>query len=225
MGTEVYKKTMTRCTFLFFEDGNLLTPIVTANETDVINNLARGSYSYNNTTMYYRATDGAAPSTHKLRGSSRSHDSVHGILYVAGINGLKLDNVTVRYFAPNSLSSSSVQIDNCTNIVLSAVSITQNRHGLSFSNDNDVSMDSNCSITHNRIGGIIVQGNSNNITISGEISYNGRDKNYDETTYTYKFDSDGIGVGGLGGNMKGLLITHAIISYNGSSRWRPGYRR
>ncbi len=215
--TEIYSKSMSRCTYLFFEDGVLLTPIVTTDNNDVIANLARGGYTYNNSTMYYRATDGRAPVTHSLQGSSRSYDAVPGILYAAKINGLTLSNVTVRNHAPNSATSYSVVFDNCINLSLSAITITQNKGGLKFINNNRVIMDKNCSITHNRLGGIMLEGDSTNITIRGNISYNGRDKYYDISTYTYQMDGDGIGIGGSGGTMTGILITDATIFYNGAA--------
>jgi hypothetical protein len=86
---------------------------------------------------------------------------------------------------------------------------------LQLTGDNTVTVDNNTSITHNLFGGILLEGNSNDITISGNISYNGREKFYNTSSYTWGRDKDGIGIGGIGGDITGITITGATISYNG----------
>jgi hypothetical protein len=217
--TEIYQKTMSRGTFQFFEDGVLLTPVVTTAALTSNDDLARGRYSYysGGSRLYYRATDGAAPSTHTLRGSARLYDSYTGLLYISGINGLTLENVTVRYHCPNAVISVAVYIVNSSNIALKSVTVSYSVAGISFNNVSNSSVDVNSSVNNHYTEGLRVEGNSNNLIFQGNYSYNGRAKYYNGVAIKYIPDGDGIGIGGIGGTMTNIRIDRAVVSYNGAA--------
>jgi hypothetical protein len=218
--TEIYRKTMSRTPYELLEDGVLMTPVVSASAPTSNADLARGEYSYYGAaTLYYRATNGADPSTHAIRGSNRTLDSpTVGLLYIYGIDGLTMDNVIVRHFNSGGAGVLvGVYVENSSNITFTSFQAIYCKAGVTFRSVDDSSIDANSSVSYNYTEGLRVEGGSDRDTFSGSYSYNGRAKYYEGTTLVFKADGDGIGVGGIGGTMTDIVVQDATLSYNGAT--------
>lgn len=213
---EIWSKTDGRAARQMFEDGTGLTPLVCADEADVTSNLARGQFSFvpSLNTLYYRATDGANPSTHALRVPNRAWDANDSIVGIYSKTNVTFQNVTIRNYYPvryqNALFLSSVK-----SCVLSGVTISNCGIGFNLYGGSDVTL-TNCISQYSVEDGFMVSGNLTNIQVlSNAFIFNGRTKSYDGSSYQYTNDLDGIGIGQTGLNGSNVAFVSCLIASNG----------
>jgi hypothetical protein len=219
----IYKKYSTRCPYKMFEDGVELTPIVCSNETDVINNLQPGGFSYVTGTsyLYYRATDGGNPSTHNLRVARRDYDSSNGMLNLTGTNYLNLQNIRCSNANWNGGSSSGIYVSGSSYINFASSYLSNNGAGIVFNEVTYMTIVSSCQFIGNISDGLFVQGNSSDLDISGVYNNNGRVRSYNGASYSYTTDGDNIGIGGTGGTMSNITIHDATVTNSGAPDGTP----
>jgi hypothetical protein len=212
---EIYKKTSTRPPYMFFEDSAKLTPIATTDLTGALT-LARGQFTWNNNTLYYRALDGGTPATHLLRASRRDLDGLPGLIYASGKNYLKFENITVKNNSANTVPSHAVLLVGCDHIDLNGVNIANNTSAVDINAVTNLIISSSSNISDNITSGVMIEGNSSNLDISGTYNNNGRHLNYNSVSLAYGADGDNIGIGGIGGAISNITIHDAIITNAGA---------
>ncbi|MDD5084360.1 MAG: chitobiase/beta-hexosaminidase C-terminal domain-containing protein [Candidatus Moranbacteria bacterium] len=212
---EIYKKTMTRAPYQLLEDGVKLTPIVTTDLTGALT-LARGQYTYNSNFVYYRSSDGNPPASHAIRVSRRDLDGQSGLVYASGKNYLTFSNLTIKNNDANTVPSNAIVIVSGDHITIDGSTITNNATAINANAVTNLTITSSNNISDNIWSGVLIEGNSSNIDISGTYSGNGRQPHYNGTTLAYGMDGDNIGIGGVGGVISGVTIHDAFITNSGA---------
>ncbi|MCP3683313.1 MAG: hypothetical protein GY861_11545 [bacterium] len=207
--TEVYTKSCTRSVWTLLEDNVKLTPILAAG----LGSIARGEYGWNSDVLYYRASDGADPSTHSIRAADRSKDGLSGLLNIDTKNYLNFSNITLRHYNNNTADAFGIFAVSTGTLDFSDMTVYDCRKGASFGTTSNVTFDG--IIRDNYQSGVMVEGNTTSIDLTGQFSRNGRQLFYTGTVLSYSGDGDGIGIGGDGGTMSGITIHDAEIIDNG----------
>lgn len=212
---DIYEKFTTRPPYMLFEDGVQLTPIVVTSSQGALA-LAKGQFTddFNHNTLYYRSSDGQPPSSHKIRVARSDVEGLTGSIYDRGKNYLRFENIVVKNFDANTYGG--VAFENCDHIIVDKVSIINNSSGLGITSCTNFTITPSSNISDNIFSGVMIEGNSSNLDISGTYNNNGRHLIYNGTYLGYTGDGDNIGIGGTGGIMSNLSIHDATISNSGS---------
>jgi len=213
---EIYQKVCTRTPYLFFEDGLELSAIITS--AGNVGALGRGQFSQNSNILYYRASDGGPPSSHALRAANRGFDGLLGMLNITSLSNVVLNNVVVTHWSVNNAAGqqSAVQVKNSDHITFRLVVIERNLHGLLLDGATNFAMERSCAVENNTLAGVLVQGNVNNLDLSGYYDANGRYQFYQGTSLAYATDGDNIGIGGSGGSMSNIMVHDAYVGHSGA---------
>ncbi len=212
---EIYRKETARLPYGFFEDGIRLTPVLTSAPNDALL-LGRGQFTGNNNYLYYRASDGKTPVEHTIRVTRRDLPTLPGGLYVSGLHDLQFENVTVKNWDRNILPPAGVVVVHSDHVAFKKFIVTSNFTAMDIDGSTYISIDVDSVISDNLVSGVMVEGDSAHIDLTGEYSRNGRALHYDGVNLKYSPDGDGIGVGGNGGIMSDITIHDATVSGNGA---------
>ena len=212
---EIYRKETTRLPYDFFEDGVKLTPIISTTASSTLS-LARGQFTGNNNYIYYRASDGGMPLQHAIRVARRDLATLPGGLYLSGLHDLQFDNVTVKNWDRNILPASAIMITHDDHIAFNKLVTSGNFTAVDIDGSTYVSIDAASVISDNIVSGVMIEGNSTHIDLTGDYSRNGRTLHYDGVNLSYAPDGDGIGIGGSGGTITDIIIHDATVSNNGA---------
>ena len=227
---EVYKKGSAVEWYMLREDGARLTPrsLYSSDEATIVAALNRGEWTVRNATtdtlartIYYRATDGAAPSSHSLRANNRQLDGTRGMLACNGQDYWRFTGRwTVQYHHVSTTDDAGVDILDCDNYDTGGAIISQyNLVGANI--DGGTNGIFNATLKNNISSGLAIEGASAtlaNLTVRGRYDYNGGEARYNGQNIAWNGDGDGIGVGQNGGTIAGLLIDIDSASYNGPQR-------
>lgn len=220
---EIYSNGVVKTPMQMFEDGIKLTPLVCTNETDAVDNLARGNWTHDvtNRVLYYRASNGAAPATHTLRITSREWDSSQAMILVNGRNTVTLTNCHVQNFGQRASRAYSLWVTNSSGIQLLSCSVSNCAMGPAFEASVNISTDTNfCSVSNVqngfRLGGNGAALGLTNCFLQGTNFGNGSQKLYTGLWEAYYGDGDGGGAGGLGAtNFYALTLGNCYFISNG----------
>ncbi len=212
---EIYQKITMRVPYELFEDGTRLTPIVVTSSQGALA-LARGQFTddHDRSILYYRSSDGRSPSDHKIRVARSDFEGLTGSIYASAKNYLRFENIVVKNFDANTYGG--VAFENCDHITVDKVSIINNSSGLGISSCTNFTVTPSSNISDNIYSGVMIEGNSSNLDISGTYNNNGRPLIYNGEWIGYTGDGDNIGIGGAGGIMSNISIHDATISNSGS---------
>lgn len=227
---EVYKKGSAVEWYMLREDGARLTPrsLYSSDETTIVASLNRGEWTVRNATtdtlartIYYRASDGRAPSAHALRANNRQLDGTRGMLSCNGQDYWRMTGTwTVQYHHVSTTDDAGVDILDCDNYDTGGAIISQyNLVGANIDGGSNGIFDA--TVSRNISSGLAIEGASatlTNLTVRGTYDYNGGEPRYNGQTLAWNGDGDGIGVGQDGGTIAGLTIAVNSASYNGPQR-------
>jgi hypothetical protein len=207
---EVYKKYCTAIPKMLFEDGVNITAVACANEA-ACQAISRGCYGWYNSYLYYRASDGAAPSTHELRANQQDTRWANGCFYANGKDYISLDHI----YCQNAGIIYGISLISCDHWDLDHIGIEY--CGEMSLNTVTYLTGINLSILNNVFDGVAIQGDgSDEISLSGIFRNNGRELYVtNATTVAYGGDGDNIGIGGSGGTIGTITIHNSIIQNSG----------
>lgn len=226
---EVYKKNTSAPINLVIEDGTYLIPVAAgADEASTAAALGRGNFSVLTGTpnvLYYRSSDGAAPSAHVLRANDRTLDSVQGLVYCSGKSGVTVKYLDVRYHRTSGFTTAkgaALMLSNCTTVTLDYIKGSYNLAAIGIDGGGPIAIGSNMNLDHNLGTGLAVQGTAS--TLSGLTITGGRYTNTNkdliytisDTSVGYTGDGDGIGIGHDGGTITGVVISGIYACDNGA---------
>lgn len=228
-GGEVYKKNFAAVTWQMTEDGVDLTPKLfwTDSEATIVAGLGRGQFTIRDAAtdvLYYRASDGAAPSTHALRVNDRRDNANQGLLYCDAQNNIKLRNVALKHHRNSGGDSvttdSALSLVNCNNIDIDDVDVTYNGIGVGVDGGSVVFGDG-VNVSYNLGSGVAVEGDTSVAYVTaagGEYNHNSNSPMYgtDPSTLAYPGDGDGWGIGHDGGTAHVLLTGGLNSNFNGA---------
>lgn len=233
---EIYYKTTTRCPYGFWEDGTELTPILLqwsnrkSNEY-VAATLARGQFGWFLTgtvnadgsggavsnRLYYRASNGAAPSTHDIYCPGRNYDGLASALF-SDCRYLTL-NLTLRRWRTNTtgVDIAALHLRECVDIVLDG-DISDNAQAARIDACTTLTINPTFAARRNIYSGLILENDGNTssaYTIGGTYYRNGRPKLYTGALYYHTGDGDNIGIGGTGGTFNSITVSGALLEESG----------
>jgi hypothetical protein len=199
---EVWSKDCYDDTHLMLEDGEELTPLAS---TDIVNEISRGEFCHDHTNnkLYYRASDGAAPSTHELRMARRDNESNP---LVAG-DSYTYWGIGVRYAMGRTVDDSpALGFSSKTGITVDA-ELCKSTYCLLLEDTTNAIVGGH--IHHGQFRGVYIEGDSAGyIRLTGMNLHDcGNALIYTHSTqYDYRGDADGVGIGGKGGTIASVEI-------------------
>lgn len=212
----IYKKDCSALVKMMTEDGNLMTPLVCADEADAVANLGAGQFSIitNTATLYYRASDGGAPATHTLRMPNHAWDTLDGLVYCILKTNVNLTGVRIQNFQPYRYAQ-GFYVVGCGNVIMTNCSSTNGHIAATIQNVTDSTFSFNA--VSNIDDGASLFGNLTNIAfLNCTVLQNGRREDYNGSTLSFaNLDKDGFGVGQTGCNFSNLVWGACNISSNG----------
>lgn len=227
---EVYKKDNSALAHLLFEDGVLLTPILGhgISEGTIAATLARGQYANLTGTpnvLYYRASDGAAPSTHMLRMNDHRNDTTGpGAFYCSAQDYIDVQYLTLRgvyVLSVGTQQNAGLSLSDCEHITADYIESKYNLAGVGIDGGIDVTIGSNVVGSYNIAIGASLEATPvalDKVLLAGTYEYNSRLSQVATNGQTVGdiFDGDGIGIGQSGGTFTGIVVRGAISRYNGA---------
>lgn len=226
---EVYKKSSSAIPHNLFEDGVYLTPILGygSSEGTIAAALARGQYSVlpgTPDTIYYRASNGAAPSTHSVRMTDHRNDGNSGNVSCSGRDYLDIRYFTIKGAFPLSVGTTGaagLALNDCENITVDYIKSTLNLAGLSIDGGINVTLGSNVNSFYNFAVGLTMEATPvaiTNATVSGSYTMSNKMPVYTTNAQAvgYSYDGDCIGVGEGGGTFTNIVIDGVTAAYCGA---------
>lgn len=228
---EVYKKNNSALAHLLFEDGTLLTPILGhgISEATIAATLERGQYANLTGTpnvLYYRASDGAAPSTHMLRMNDHRNDtSGPGAFYCSAQDYIDVRYLTLRgvyVLSVGTQQNAGLSLSDCENVTADYIESKYNLAGVGIDGGVNVAIGSNVVGSYNIAIGASLEATPvalTNVTLSGTYEYNSRLAQVATNGQTVGdiFDGDGVGIGQSGGTFTGIDVVGVTSRYNGAA--------
>lgn len=228
---EVYKKDSSAIAHIIFEDGTLLRPILGYGSTEgqIAAALMRGQYTTLPGTpnvIYYRASDGGAPSTHMVRMNDHQNDTTGpGAIYCSAQDYIDYRYLTIRgvyVLSVGTQGSAGFSLSDCENITVDYVTSMYNLAGFGVDGGKNIAIGGNTVGSYNLGIGVALEATpvavTGLVTIKGTYQYNSRFPQMATNAQTVGdiFDGDCIGVGQSGGNFTRIDVDGVNCTYNGA---------
>ena len=216
--SEIYKLATSSGIYQVWEDGVLLNPEAHSADTEstIQGALDRGDYTNKASpqTLYLRCSDGAAPSTHSLRGTDRGNDSSPGVIDTNDKSYLVIENPSVRGGQWNSTYACGVYIQSGTSITVKGLHAQDCRYGAVIRGGTNIRVDEFTLL--DTIGtGVYVDASNADLTncyiTKGRVERVCRMARYDSIDLQFALDGDGVGVGHAGGTITNLVLTDNVF--------------
>lgn len=227
--TTVYKKGSGAEWYELYEDGARLTPVPLYSETEatVLATLESGQWTVRNAsldslskTIYYRASDDAAPAAHALRVNRRDLDGDRGMFSCNAKDYWRLTgDWTVRRWHVATTGDAGFDIIDCDGYDTGGVTITENNAGANV--DGGANGVFSATVTLNFTDGLSIEGATatlSSFTVRGTYTYNGGEPRHNGQDFDWNGDGDGVGIGHDGGTINGIVLDGVVASFNGPRR-------
>lgn len=226
---EVYKKSCSAIAHALFEDGDYLTPILGygSSEGTIAAALSRGQFAVLPGTpnvIYYRASDGAAPSTHALRMTDHRNDTLGGNILCSGRDYLSIQYFDIKGAFPLSVGTTGaagLAFNDCENVSADYILSSYNLAGVSIDGGVNITLGRNVIADLNLAVGLTMEATPvaiNGVRVAGTYSRSNNMPVYATSAQTvgYAYDGDCIGIGEGGGTFSNIVVDGAVAEYCGA---------